>query len=401
MEDRQIQLVAVVTVGLVLTWLSVGLRCYTRLFVSRTFGADDYWVILALVGYTITSIFVYISLRYGVGLHTNELNFDGLVNGVKCTIIVELAYILCTAIIKTSVGLLLFRITSFRPFYKYLIWASLAIIWIWTIVTFIIGCIQCRPLKAAWDPLVTGKCLEPRIITNFAYAISAETIFFDWLFALLPIPMLWGLRMTSQLKVSIVIILGLGIIASSATIVRFKYLVALVNVRDSLYYITPVFLCSTIEIALAIIAASISTLRPLLCRWHILGFSSNRSSDPAPGGPRSGSWGGYKKQPCSPNKPNGSPRSDGLQSPQDNIQCSNLEITPSWSRKSEEGILRGANEDYAGNGSADGGANEGRRERENEEFELVPRPDGKIVRRTDIRVGYDEQRISYMGRDMV
>ncbi|KAF7860443.1 hypothetical protein EAF04_008569 [Stromatinia cepivora] len=401
MVDRQIQLVAVVTVGLVLTWLSVGLRCYTRLFISRTFGADDYWVLLALVGYTITSILVFISLHYGIGVRNDQLSFDHFVSGVKYGIIIELAYILCTAIIKTSVGLLLFRITSFRPFYKYLIWASLAIIWIWTIVTFIIGCLQCRPLKAAWDPLITGKCIEPRIITNFAYAISAETIFFDWLFALLPIPMLWGLKMTPQLKVSIVTILGLGIIASSATIIRFKYLIAIVNIRNSLYYVTPVFLCSAIEIALAIIAASISTLRPLLCRWHILGFSSNRSSDPAPGGPRSGPWGGYKKRPFSPNKPNGSPQSSDLHSPQDNIQCSNLEITPSWSGRSEEGILRGENGNYGENRDVNGGANEGRGERENEELELVSRLDGKIMKRTDIHVEYDEQRISYMGRDMV
>ncbi|APA12867.1 hypothetical protein sscle_10g076370 [Sclerotinia sclerotiorum 1980 UF-70] len=389
------------TVGLVLTWLGVGLRCYTRLFVSRTFGADDYCVIIALVGYTITALFVYLSVHSGAGLHSNELDFNGLVNGVKYTIILELVYILCTAIIKTSVGLLLFRITSFRPFYKYLIWASLAIIWTWTIVTFIIGCLQCRPLRAAWDPLTKGKCLEAHVITNFAYAISAQTIFFDWLFALLPIPMLWGLKMSSQLKVSIVIILGLGIIASSATIVRFKYLVALVNVRDSLYYITPVIVCSAIEIGLAIIAASISTLRPLLCRWHILGFSNDRSSDPAPGGPRSGSWRGYKKHPSGSNKPNGSPQSDALESPRDNVRCSDLEVEQSWSGKNEEGIWRGADEDNGENENVDGGANEGRREKENEGFELVSRPDGRIVRRTDIRMDYDEQRISYMGREMV
>ncbi|CAD6448721.1 bfacc8e6-d0f7-475e-9eea-555e3dd6eaca [Sclerotinia trifoliorum] len=364
MEDRQIQIVAVVTVGLVLAWLSVGLRCYTRLFVSRTFGADDYCAVISLVGYTITSVFVYLSVHYGAGLHTNELGFNG-------------------------------------PFYKYLIWASLAIIWVWTIATFIVGCIQCRPLKAAWDPLTKGKCLDANIITNFAYAISAQTIFFDWLFALLPIPMLWGLNMSCQLKVSIVIILGFGIIASSATIVRFKYLVALVKVGDSLYYITPLYLCSTIELALAIIAASISTLRPLLCRWHILGFSNDRSSDPAPGGPRSGSWGGYKKRPFSPNKPNGTPKSDALQSPRDNIQSSDLEVEQIWSRKSEEGIFRGADEGNGENGNVDGDANECRRKKENEGFELVSRPDGKILRRTDIRTDYDEQRISYIGRDMV
>lgn len=49
MQGRQIQLITVVSIGLFISWLSVGLRCYTRLFVSRTFGSDDCWMILALV----------------------------------------------------------------------------------------------------------------------------------------------------------------------------------------------------------------------------------------------------------------------------------------------------------------------------------------------------------------
>ncbi|TGO23513.1 hypothetical protein BPAE_0130g00320 [Botrytis paeoniae] len=438
MEGRQIQILTVVTVGLFFSWLSVGLRCYTRTIVSRTFGSDDYWILLGLAGYTAVSVFAYLGVHYGIGVHAAQLTYDQLINSAKYQVIVEIGYILCTAIIKTSVGLLLLRITSVKTFYKYLIWISLVIIWIWTIVTFVISCVQCRPLKASWDPVTPGVCLEPRVIANFAYAISAETIFFDWLFALLPIPMLWNIKMSLRLKFSIMIILSLGIVykktdmrlclnsASAATIIRLKYLVAFLNVTDALCKlllasasikpgnahssslhqltshlqhkdsITPVFVWSTIEIALGIIAASTATLRPLLRSWKILGFTSEHSSDTEPGGARSGSWSGFKKTPPG--------RSDLTASHQSNestlgdtihTQSPNLKTITSWSGRSghsEEGILRSPNGGFADN--------ERREEGGNEEYELVSRPDDRIERRTEIQIEYDV-RINYLGRNMV
>ncbi|KAF7947569.1 hypothetical protein EAE96_008653 [Botrytis aclada] len=396
MEGRQIQIVTMVTLGLFFSWLSVGLRCYTRIVVSRTFGSDDYWIVVGVIAYTIDSVFAYIGLYYGIGVHATQLTYDQLVNAAKYQVLVEIGYILCTAIIKTSVGLLLLRITSVKTFYKYLIWISLAIVWIWTIVTFVISCIQCRPLKASWDPLTPGVCLEPRVIANFAYAISAETIFFDWLFALLPIPMLWDIKMSLRLKYSIMVILSLGIVASAATIIRVKYLVAFLNVTDSLYAITPVFIWSTIEVALGISAASIVTLRPLLRRWKILGFASEPDSDTEPGGPRSGSWGIFKKTPPGGTDTTASHQSNDL-TLGDTIHTPslNLKTTRSWSGKSghsEEGILTSPSGRFADN--------DRRGEGENEEFELVSRLDERIVKRTEIQIEYDE-RMSYLGRDMV
>ncbi|TGO15002.1 hypothetical protein BTUL_0045g00120 [Botrytis tulipae] len=396
MEGRQTEIVTLVTISLFFSWLSVGLRCYTRIIISRTFGSDDYWILLGLAGYTAGSIFTYLDVYYGIGVHSAHLTYDQLINAAKYQVIVELGYILCTAIIKTSVGLLLLRITSVKTFYKYVIWISLAIVWIWTIITFLVSCVQCRPLKATWDPLTPGVCIEPRILENFAYAISAETIFFDWLFALLPIPMLWNIKMSLRLKFSIMVILSLGIVASAATIIRLKYLVAFLNVTDSLYSLAPVFIWSTVEISLGIVAASTATLRPLLRSWKILGFSSEHSSDHEPGGPRSGSWGGFKKTPRGGSDPTASHQSNEL-TLRDTIQTqsSNLKTTKSWSGRSghsEEGMLRSPDGTFADNERGGEG--------KNEEYELVSRPANRIERRTEIQIEYAE-RMNDLGKDMV
>lgn len=45
-----------------------------------------------------------------------------------------------------------------------------------------------------------------------AYSFSAMTIVTDWLYALLPIPMIWNVRMTVRAKVTVGWILSLGIL---------------------------------------------------------------------------------------------------------------------------------------------------------------------------------------------
>lgn len=103
------------------------------------------------------------------------------------------------------------------------------------VMTFFVLVFQCHPVSLAWDPTSgVGTCLGSAVIANFGYAFSALDIFFDWMYALLPIPMLWDVKMTFQVKLSIFMILGLGVFASTATIVRLKYIVALTDESDYL-----------------------------------------------------------------------------------------------------------------------------------------------------------------------
>lgn len=55
--------------------------------------------------------------------------------------------------------------------------------------------------------------------------------------------------------------------ASTATIIRLRYLHTLADVKDFLYTTTDVALWSTIETGLAIVIAATATLRPLLRKW--------------------------------------------------------------------------------------------------------------------------------------
>jgi hypothetical protein len=111
----------------------------------------------------------------------------------------------------------------------------MAIVTVWSIVLFFWDIFQCSPVDAQWDYTIpNSKCVSAQQIVNAAYALSVMTICSDWLFALLPIPMIWGVKMTTQTKVTVVVILGLGVFASVATLIRLKFLSDLTDTDDIL-----------------------------------------------------------------------------------------------------------------------------------------------------------------------
>ena len=66
--------------------------------------------------------------------------------------------------------------------------------------------------------------------------------------------------------------------ASVATLIRLKYLIELSDYSDNLYTANDAMVWTLIEPGIAIIAASLVTIRPLLHAWHITGFGSTKNS---------------------------------------------------------------------------------------------------------------------------
>ncbi|KAF4463672.1 integral membrane PTH11 [Fusarium albosuccineum] len=92
--------------------------------------------------------------------------------------------------------------------------------------------------------------------------------------------MLYKAQMKLATKISISIILGLGILASIATMVRLPYIKYFAAGEDYLYYVGIITLWSVFESGTGIIAGSLPSLRRLLKNWINFdstdGHSSNR-----------------------------------------------------------------------------------------------------------------------------
>lgn len=79
-----------------------------------------------------------------------------------------------------------------------------------------------------------------------------------------PIPLLWNVQIDLRVKCSILVLLGLGIFASTAAIVRLTVTLNLSATTDFLYYAMPVAAWAQAELGLGVILANLPALRPLL-----------------------------------------------------------------------------------------------------------------------------------------
>ncbi|KAI1072647.1 hypothetical protein LB507_002828 [Fusarium sp. FIESC RH6] len=274
-EENGIALVATAITLLVLSWISVGLRVYTRAWLMSGQQLDDWLMLIAQVIFTVSCAFILEGVKQGIGKHNDAVESDEIkVQALMWQALATATYILDMMFIKLSIGVFLLRL-SVQRVYNWIIWISLAIITIWSLVLWFWNLFQCNPVEMQWDfRIKDGTCVSADQIVSAAYAISVMTVLSDWLYALLPIPMLWSVKMTKQAKATVIVILGLGIFASVATLVRLRFLADLTDTEDILFAGTDAMVWTLIEPGVAIIASSLATIRPLLRAMKIRGFES-------------------------------------------------------------------------------------------------------------------------------
>ncbi|KAG6318804.1 hypothetical protein E4U22_005084 [Claviceps purpurea] len=274
-ESNASNLVITCIAMLVTSWIAVGIRTFTRVFLMKGYQADDILMLIAQAIFTVTCSIQFVGVQSGVGRHNASFtNEDDLVAAIMWQALGVAIYILNMMFIKLSIGVFLLRIATQKAY----IWAIrivLVIITLWSIGLFIWNLFQCTPIEKQWDFRITdGQCAGAGEVLTAAYALSVMTIVTDWFFALIPIPMLWGVKMSTQAKTTVILILSLGIFASVATLIRFRFLTSIERTDDILFRATNASIWSLVEVGVAIIASSLATVRPLLRSLKIRGFVS-------------------------------------------------------------------------------------------------------------------------------
>jgi hypothetical protein len=180
----------------------------------------------------------------------------------------EPVYVLANMSIKGSIAVMLLRLTVDRM-HHVIIWATLLVTELYSTYFFFLFVFQCRPSAYFWTRWTgsSGSCIDTNIVVRSTYGYSAVQCLTDWIFAVLPFFLVWRLQMTKRSKVSVALILSMGAIASTATIIRIPYLHTMGDVTDFLYATTDVAIWSGVETGVGITAACLATLRPLFRGW--------------------------------------------------------------------------------------------------------------------------------------
>ncbi|TDZ61802.1 hypothetical protein CTRI78_v004085 [Colletotrichum trifolii] len=264
-----------VTLGLGGTSLLVVLlRIWARMK-TRAVGLDDYLMAVGLLIFLSCCVFTCFAVFAGMGTYDNRLRDWNQVAGVKWLVFFQITYAWSLPFIKASICFTVFRITN-RKRYRLILWSVMVASILSTTVGFIAVVAVCRPVSFTWDKSIDGHCAPSNIITSISYVISVLAIITDWTCAVVPTVVVWGLQMKSRVKASVCAVLGLGAIASAATVVRLPYLQHYNQPKNYLHNIANIVLWSIFECGIGIIAGSLPSLRRLLKFW--LDKSSKGSS---------------------------------------------------------------------------------------------------------------------------
>ncbi|ORY63386.1 uncharacterized protein BCR38DRAFT_436705 [Pseudomassariella vexata] len=266
-----------------LAYLTFGLRVYCRV-TRQSWGIEDWLMTAAAFPFAMLSIACLVSSFNGIGIHAWRLDQDEnqkyKKQGLFWFFLFEVFYCVSIIPIKLSISFMLVRIAQNRKIYVYSQYGMMGIFTTMNLIAALYIIFQCNPVAAAWDTdllIKGGKCNDPVILADIYYATTAVNIVTDWFTALLPIPLLWNVKLNLNAKLSVAAILGLGVFASLSACIRLKYTVNLTNSNDYLFGLSNIVIWGYAENGTGMFVGCVATLRPLFRRALNLGGSDTKS----------------------------------------------------------------------------------------------------------------------------
>ncbi|KAF1998352.1 hypothetical protein P154DRAFT_536353 [Amniculicola lignicola CBS 123094] len=283
-EERAHLTFAIIVTLLVLGWLTVILRFWVRLRITKSPGWDDATMLLTLILFTCYCGFILAISAFGALKH--KPTRESLIQTLVYIQLGEIFYVITTTALKISLGLFFLRVLTKR-WQINIFYVILYVSGIYGLFYTFIAIFQCgAPDKLLQSFLGTGnvKCLPSWFLLSTGYIYGSINVIADWTFVLIPIFILLDSDMDRSSKISVSIVMGLGAIGSISSILRMVYLKGLLlngnagpdSVRATIW--------ATAEPGTGIIAANIAILRPLFravtseVRYRISDVKASRTS---------------------------------------------------------------------------------------------------------------------------
>ncbi|OCL04912.1 hypothetical protein AOQ84DRAFT_251615, partial [Glonium stellatum] len=237
-------------------------RIYTRVWPVFNLQGDDYTISLAMVGAFAMWGSNFVLISYGLGRHTHYVSPNNAAKINRLLFINQPIWIWTTTLIKVSVALTLLRIKrskSWKRWMKIVIAIQVLI----AISTNIIHFIQCRPMRASWDPTTPGaKCWELKGAQVSLYIASGITfIASDVGFSCIPIIFIRTLRRPLREKLILIFLMGLGLFASAVAVSKLRYVKFYGTSDDPYWDVISLCILGLLEQHIGIIAACVPCLK--------------------------------------------------------------------------------------------------------------------------------------------
>ncbi|KAJ9624475.1 hypothetical protein H2203_005210 [Taxawa tesnikishii (nom. ined.)] len=257
------------------TFLS--LRVITRIAILKTFGFEDYMIVLAFTSSLALTVTICIEVTYGLGKHMATLAADQKMLLLKAFYASVPLYQCSLVLTKISILLQYHRLFVGLPVCRviYAVGAVCITYALWSILSNI--CI-CTPVAYFWDQSIPkGRCLNKKAVW---FTNASLNILTDIAILILPLPSLQRLRLPRRQKIGLMGVFALGGFVCLVSILRLKYLHQISISKDASWDNVAAAYWSSIEANVAIVTASLPTLKALISRHfpYLLGSSTGAPS---------------------------------------------------------------------------------------------------------------------------
>jgi hypothetical protein len=211
------------------------------------------------------------------------------VEAEKWSMAQQLLYNPILCLVKASILIFLIRLGDKR---KFIYWSSHILFWFnvgHMISVFFAALTQCLPVHMYWDHHHTDQIIDGEVVNPnftcfdtavFSLVTAGLAILTDILILLIPVAMMWNLRMPIRRKIAVGAALSLGWVVAILGIVRFKifydFWFPSQDAIDPTYGVS--ITLSGIEVNVAIITACVPALKALVTRIAPQFFGSKGSS---------------------------------------------------------------------------------------------------------------------------
>lgn len=154
-------------------------------------------------------------MTHGVGTLGKGLSLEEAAIGLRAWWLCEMLYAPVTLSVRTSVAIFLLQIAVQRV-HRRIIIAVVVAFWLVTIPLFFVAIFQCHPISYFWmqpfPDVPRGTCIEWRVMFIVSVVHSVTSAFCDWTLGILPVFMLWKVRLNVKTKLTLSMLLSMGIL---------------------------------------------------------------------------------------------------------------------------------------------------------------------------------------------
>ncbi|KAG4435113.1 hypothetical protein IFR05_009400 [Cadophora sp. M221] len=261
-QSRAREIIAIVSFMAILSSTIVALRLFTRLKILKACGLDDWLMVTAQVFTLGTAVAIGMESRYGLGRHVWTIPKEETMPYLKTFYASILLYNFALAVVKVSI-LLQYRRIFTAPATQKACVVGLVVIVCWAITQIFLNAMICMPVASFWDPTIQGKCI-PFLPIWYTYAVV--NIITDFSIFILPLPALKSLQLPKKQKIILFVIFGLGFFICAISLFRIRFLKVAAKSTDPTWDNVDAATWSLLELSLAIISASLPTLRALVIK---------------------------------------------------------------------------------------------------------------------------------------